>query len=115
MIRRFGKYLERKGLQLNAEKSKVLIFHKGRGKKKREEWGWQGHSLEEVKEFKYLGYNFQKNGGREMHIREVIKKARIAMAQIWGIGQTMFKNNFERRMRIFRSIVKSILLYASKI
>ena len=101
MIRRFGTYLERKGLQLNAEKSKVLIFHKGRGKKKREEWGWQGHNLEEVKEFKYLGYNFQKNGGREMHIREVIKKARIAMAQIWGIGQRMFKNNFERRMRIF--------------
>ena len=54
MIRRFGKYLERKGLQLNAEKSKVLIFHKGRGKQKREEWGWQGHSLEEVKGFKYL-------------------------------------------------------------
>ena len=27
MIRRFGKYLENKGLQLNAEKSKVLIFH----------------------------------------------------------------------------------------
>ena len=50
-----------------------------------------------------------------MHIREVIKKARIAMAQIWGIGQRMLKNNFEKRMRIFRSIVKSILLYASEI
>ena len=50
-----------------------------------------------------------------MHVSEVIKKARIAMAQIWGIGRRKFKNNFERRMRIFRSIVKSILMYASEI
>ena len=43
-----------------------------------------------------------------MHIREVTKKVKIAMAQIWGMGQRMFKYNFERRMRIFRSTVKTV-------
>lgn len=37
------------------------------------------------------------------------------MAQIWSIGQRKFKNNFERKMKIFKSIVKGIMLYAAKI
>ncbi|XP_024874051.1 trichohyalin-like [Temnothorax curvispinosus] len=37
MISRFRKYLEKKKLTLNAEKSKVMIFKKGRGRKKKEE------------------------------------------------------------------------------
>lgn len=40
---------------------------------------WGDRRIEEVKEFKYLGYHFQKNEGWEMHIRETVKKVRIAM------------------------------------
>lgn len=57
-----------------------MVFKKERGKKK-EEWSWKDKKLEEVKEFKYLGYIFQKNGEREAHIRETYKKARIVMGQ----------------------------------
>lgn len=80
MISRFQKYLKRKKLTLNAEKSKVMIFKKRRGKKKREEWRWNEERLEEIKEFKYLGFYFQKSRGYETHINEIIKKAVIATA-----------------------------------
>lgn len=38
MMRRFEKYIERKGLILSPEKSKVMVFEKGRGRLKKREW-----------------------------------------------------------------------------
>lgn len=45
-----------------------------------EEWRWNEERLEEIKEFKYLGFYFQKSRGYETHINEIIKKAVIATA-----------------------------------
>lgn len=115
MMGRMKKYLEGKELVLNAEKSKILMFKRGRSAKKKEEWKWGEEDIEEVKSFKYLGYNFQKNGGTETHVRETVKKAMMAMRQTWGIGERKFKNNFERRIKIFECLVKSIILYAAEV
>lgn len=79
------KYLQMK--ELNAERSKVLIFRKDRRNQIPEKWNWGQETIEEVKEFKYLSFHFQKNGTYEAHIRETVKKARIAMAQVWGIEE----------------------------
>lgn len=113
MIKRMKRLLDKKQLTLNAEKSKVLIFNKGKNKKKKEEWIWGEEKIEEVKDFKYLRFHFQKNGSTETHMRETVKKAMIAMTQVWGIRK--FKNNFERRIMLFSSLVGSIVLYAAEI
>lgn len=68
MMGSLKKYLEKKELNLNAEKSKMLIFRKGRSQRKKEEWKWGDENIEEVKDFKYLGFHFQKNGGTEVHM-----------------------------------------------
>lgn len=75
MIGRLKIYLERQDLILNAEKSKVLIFKTGRSQIKEVEWKWGEEKIEKVKDFKYLGFYFQKNGGTDLHIREMAKKA----------------------------------------
>lgn len=41
---------------LSTEKSKVLVFENGRGRKEKREWKWDEKSIEEVKEIKYLDY-----------------------------------------------------------
>jgi len=33
------------------------------------DWWWRGKRIEEIKEFKYLGYTLQRNGGQETHVR----------------------------------------------
>lgn len=99
---------------MNAEKSKALIFKRGRSQKRREEWKWGEEKIEEVKDFKYLGYHFQENRGSETHIRERVKKAMSTMKQTWGIGERRFKNNYTRRMKIFKSLVKRSM-YAAEI
>lgn len=59
----------------------MLIFKRGRDQKRKEVWKWGEEKIEEVKNFKYLGYHFQKNGRSETHIRETVKKTMSAMKQ----------------------------------
>lgn len=40
-----------------------------------------------MKEFSYLGYKIQRNGGQEAQIRERARKATAVMGQVWGIGK----------------------------
>ena len=43
------------------EKTKIMMSGK-RGKKKKEKWKWGNKELEEVQEFKYLGFNLDRKG-----------------------------------------------------
>lgn len=38
------------------EKSKIIRFKKGGGRKKRVKWRWKGKVIQEVWKFTYLGY-----------------------------------------------------------
>lgn len=55
MMGKLEKYIDRKGLTINAEKSRVLRFKKGGERLKKIVWRWKGKVIE-VKSFKYLGY-----------------------------------------------------------
>lgn len=45
----------------------------------------EGKRIEEVKEYKYLGYVMQRNGGQEAHIRDRVSRAAMVMRQILHI------------------------------
>lgn len=53
------------------------------------------------RDIRYLGYILQKNGGAEKHIMERRKKAMIAMKKTWSIEERIFKEDYERRMKMF--------------
>jgi len=108
------KYFKRKELEVNAEKSKMMVCSKGMSRTKRE-WKWKDQDIEEVSEFKYLGYTFNYNNKDDAHIREVRKRGMAAMVQIWGIGERKFGGDFRRRMIMYNAMVKSICMYAVEI
>ena len=74
MMKTTNKYLTRRNLKLNSEKSKVFVFRKTSRRGRREEWKWNDESVEEVEEFKYLGYLFSCNNNPNGHIKEVYNK-----------------------------------------
>lgn len=39
--------------------------------------------IEEVKEYKYLGYILQKKEGQEAHVRNKVKRTAAVMGQVW--------------------------------
>ncbi|XP_067209950.1 uncharacterized protein [Linepithema humile] len=86
MIERLEGYLERKRLELNMSKTKILRFRKGGGRMGKKVWRWRGKVMEEVEEYKYLGYTLKRNGNQEAHIRERVKRAAAIMGQSRNIG-----------------------------
>jgi len=62
-----------------------------------------------VKEVGYLGYRFRKGGAQEAHVEERVKKAMGVMRQVWGIGKRRFGGDWERRMKIFEWLVRSVV------
>lgn len=110
-LRRLEKYFEKRKLTIKVGKTKVIRFRKGGGRLKEIQWNWKGEEIKEVKEFCYLGYIFQRNGGHEAHIR----KATVAMRQVWGLGKRLFGGDWVRRIKLFDSLVASVLMYGAEI
>lgn len=86
---------------MSTKKSKVMVFERGRERKRGRDSKWGEEKIEEVKEIRYLGYILQKNGRSEKHIMERMRRATIAMKMTWSIGERIFKENYERRMKMF--------------
>lgn len=110
-LRRFTK--ERK-LILNTEKTKIMVFNKG-GKEKKEKWRWEGKEIEEVQNFKYLGFNFNRKGDYREHIKDLKKKGRLALNKVWGLGERICRDDFRRRGKLFRYLVQSVMSYGVEI
>lgn len=115
MLKSLERYLEEKELTLNTDKSKMLVFCKKKRIKQERNWKWKDSKIEEVKEFKYLGFTFKKSNTDEAHVKDIVRKAAAAMAQVWGIGERKFGGDFDRRMMMFNVMVKSILLHGVEI
>lgn len=45
MIARLEGYLERKRLEVNVDKTKVMVFKKVRGRRKKTNWRWEGKEI----------------------------------------------------------------------
>ena len=60
MINRLRKYIEKKKMEVNSDKTKIMIIKKSkRGRKKKrgeQKWNWGEKRIEKVEGFNYLGY-----------------------------------------------------------
>ena len=114
MMGTLRRFLKDRKLDLNVEKSKVMVFNSG-GREKKRKWIWEGKEIEEVQNFKYLGFTFNKRGDYASHIKELRRKGRMAANIVWGIGERMCKNDFTRRWILFRYLVESVMAYGVEI
>lgn len=68
-----------------------------------------------MKEFKYLGYVVKKNGGQKGQIRELKKKGNVVLKQVWGLGERRFRDDFKRRMMLFKYLVLGVIMYGAEV
>ncbi|XP_073967949.1 uncharacterized protein [Bombus fervidus] len=97
------------------EKTKMIVFEKKKNKKGQRKWKWGEQELEEVEEIRYLGYILQKNGSDEKYIKDRKKRATIAMKKTWSVGERIFKQDYNRRMKMFGALVESVALFGAEI
>jgi hypothetical protein len=115
MMRNLEKYVRKKKLEVNVEKTKMMVFSKRKRKNEESEWKWEESKIERVSEFKYLGYTFNERATVRAQVREVVRKANKAVGCVWGIGERMWGGEFGRRMMMFESMVESVLMYGAEI
>lgn len=108
------KFLRERELKVNVDKTKMIVFNRKR-KEKKEKWLWEGKEIEEVQSFKYLGFNFNRKGEYSKHIRDLRRKRRVAANKVWGLGERMCKDDFNRRMMLCRYLVVSVMSYGAEI
>ncbi|XP_029054544.1 uncharacterized protein LOC114881833 [Osmia bicornis bicornis] len=115
MMKTLERYLRRKKLTLNVEKSKMMKFKKGGGNERKIERRWEGRPVEEVKEFVYLGFRLKRNGKDEEHIKDRAKRGNILIRQVWGLGERRLNQDFRMRMMLFDYLIASVILYGAEI
>jgi hypothetical protein len=115
MMRNLEKYVRKKKLEVNVEKTKMMVFSKRKRKNEESEWKWEESKIERVSEFKYLGYTFNERATVRAQVREVVRKANKVVGCVWGIGERMWGGEFGRRMMMFESMVGSVLMYGAEI
>lgn len=71
--------------------------------------------MEEVKEFRYLGYILQRNGRQEVHIKERIKRGATIMGEVWGIGKRKFGKDWNRKLWLFDKLIWMVMSYGVEI
>ncbi|XP_043476186.1 uncharacterized protein LOC122507501 [Leptopilina heterotoma] len=114
MMDTLKRFLKERQLILSVEKTKILVFNKGkRGKK--EVWKWEGEEIEEVKTFKYLGFTFNDECNYKDHIKELKRKGVVAAKITWGLGENRCRGDFIRRKMLFTYLVKSVMSYGVEI
>ena len=100
---------ERVGLKINKRKTKILRTNATC----ETQIMLEGETLDEVKDFRYLGSIVDTHGGTEADVKKRISKARVAfhlLRNVWKskvIGETT-------KIRLFNTNVKAVLLYGAE-
>lgn len=67
-----NKFLDR-NMEISVDKINMLVFNK-KGKEKKEKWHWGSTEIEEMQEYKYLAFIFNKNENYKDYIKELGKE-----------------------------------------
>ena len=115
VLSRVEKYFDRRGLVLNASKTKWMKF-RNKGRRGKEEWlKWKEEMIERVSVFKYLGVWISETGMHAEHVRCAQEKGRKAWLQIERKWSKWWGGNLQLAWRLWDVCVKPILLYGSEV
>lgn len=109
----FSRYCSNWKLKVNVNKTKVVIFTKGRIAKNID-FVFNGEPLEIVNEYKYLGIIFSRYGSFINTEKYLAEKATNAMYGVLKKAR-MFNLSIDCQLDLFDKIVVPILLYGSEV
>ena len=110
MILKLASYTEDNSIEINADKTKCMIFNKT-GRLMRRNFKYKNANLETVREYKYLGFILTPSGEISSGLKDLKDRGNRAAASIRMKMGNSFRKNIPITLKIFKSLVMSILLY----
>ena len=112
MLQVLHEYAGKNGMALNIKKTKVMIFNKN-GRHLRRNLYFGNDKLDTTREYKYLGFLITPSGEINSGLKDLKDRALRALAKLkYKMGQS-FRKQPSITIKIFRSLIEPILLYAS--
>jgi len=114
-INALDRYFEEHGLRVNLDRTNVVIFRKGGRVAKLDVFYFKGKRISIVNTYTYLGVTFASSGlfARQPIIAKT--KARNACARVKSILSKSRTCSFDTNIKLYESLVKSVLLYGAEI
>lgn len=114
MIERVGKFMLKRDLKVSTCKTKIMICSNSRISRG-EEFRWSGSKIECVKNFKYLGVIFSRNGSWNEHVKYIVKKTQVASEKLKWVWAKKYDESLRVRMTIMETCIRNIVLYGCEI
>jgi len=115
MIDDLANYCETWGLQVNLDKSKILVFRESPRISSSLSWSYNAEPIDIVNEYKYLGVLMTYNMSFRKHLSNKLVTAKNAINSTWASAVSDPKINVCNKLKIYNAAARSILLYASQV
>ena len=106
---------KRLGIEVNLEKTKIIVFRKGGYLSKFEKWFYGGHPIEIVNSYVYLGFEFSTRMSLRCSTDAFIIKAKNALNTLFRSLNTIDCHEMSIFFKLFDSKVLPILSYSSEL
>ncbi len=107
-------YCDNWKLKLNCDKTRIIVFSRGRVDIERYNFKYGTHNIDVVHEYIYLGVNFNYNGRFRQGELELTQKATGAMYSLIGKCRK-YNLPIDMQLELFETLVKPVLLYGAEV
>jgi len=115
MIDSLGDYCDTWGLNVNLEKSKIIVFREGPRISSALGWTYKGSPIEIVNEYKYLGMLLTYNLSFRKHLQSRLATAKTSINATWSAFLLDPEIEVAQKLKIFEAAARSILFYGAQI
>lgn len=116
MINNFSSYCMKWNLIVNMDKSKIMIFRKGGGRRSRDEkWVLDGREIEVVNKYKYLGIILTPGLAMKENLADRVKMAKASINSAWKSFLNNREISFYPKYQLFKAVARSIVCYGAQV
>ena len=113
-LNKLNEYCNKWGLEVNVDKSKIVVFRKRGGLKTGEKWSYGQENIEIVNFFTYFGVTLNYTGNFNLNTQALYGKSLKALNNLVA-NLTKYETKPKVALELFDSFVGSILMYASEV
>ena len=106
---------DRLKMEVNKDKTKVMVFRKGGHLSKHEKWYYDGAEMEVVNKYSYLGFAFTTTLSVKQGTDHLVAKGKKVVFNLCTSFQKCKEMTKETFFKMFDSKIQSVLLYSSEI
>lgn len=116
MMNKLEMYCSMWDLEVNLNKSEVMIMKQGGGKLcVTDKWCFKGNPVRVASRYKYLGVIMKPSMKWVDHVQERVRVAKSSCNTVWSCFMDRKEASFKDKMKLFESVCRSIVGYACQV